>query len=186
MSESRCPPSAPIADWFEQNSATVILAEDHIICYLWPLPPPWLDMRPLGFPPQLTATALLASLSVTRKTLDLGGKGGGQYCGHNKKWFWCDQWIIAGTKEHFESHTHPHPPPKKTSARSGGYHPSIQSIGAELKASCGALGGYFRRRRPWLWRLWHQLCFLPRLLKNGIKTLKLVVCKQQFISNYTL
>ncbi len=54
--------------------------------------------------------------------------------------------------------------------------PSIRSIGAEHKASCGALGGHFRRRRPWLWQLGCQLCFVLRLLKNAIKTLKLVVC----------
>ncbi len=38
---------------------------------------------------------------------------------------------------------------KNTSACSGGCHPSIRCVCVELKASCGALGGHFRRRRPW-------------------------------------
>jgi hypothetical protein len=78
-------------------------------------------------------------------------------------------------------------PPKTTSAISGGCRPSIRSVSAERKASCGALGGHSRRRRLWLWRLWRQLCFELRLLKNSIKTLKLVVCKQHLHTiNYTL
>ncbi len=40
--------------------------------------------------------------------------------------------------------------PKKYICLLGGYHPSIQCIGAEPKASCGALGGHFRRQRLWL------------------------------------
>ncbi len=36
------------------------------------------------------------------------------------------------------------------SACLGGYRPSIQCIGVERKASCGALGGHFRQRRLWL------------------------------------
>ncbi len=44
-------------------------------------------------------------------------------------------------------------PPKNTSASLGGCHPSIQSINAEGKASCGALGGHFHRRQAWLWQL---------------------------------
>jgi hypothetical protein len=67
--------------------------------------------------------------------------------------------------------------PNITSASSGGYNLFIWSIGAERKASCGALGGHFHRR-PWLWRLWCQLCFVIRLLKLSIKTLKLFVCNQ--------
>ncbi len=39
--------------------------------------------------------------------------------------------------------------PKIISTCSGGFQPSIQCIGLERKASCGALGGHFRRRRPW-------------------------------------
>jgi hypothetical protein len=31
----------------------------------------------------------------------------------------------------------------------GGFWPSISRIGLEHKASCGALGGHFGRRRPW-------------------------------------
>jgi hypothetical protein len=31
----------------------------------------------------------------------------------------------------------------------GGYRPTIRRIGAERKASCGALGGHFRRRGLW-------------------------------------
>ncbi len=47
---------------------------------------------------------------------------------------------------------------KKISACLGGCHPSIQSVSAERKASCGVLGGHFCWRWPWLWRLWRQLC----------------------------
>jgi hypothetical protein len=39
--------------------------------------------------------------------------------------------------------------PKIISACSGGYCPSIRRVGVERKASCGALGGRFRRRRLW-------------------------------------
>ncbi len=70
--------------------------------------------------------------------------------------------------------------PQNTSAGLGGCYPSIWSLGAEHKASCGALGGHYCWRRPWLWWLWCQLCFVLRLLKNAIETLKLVVCKQWF------
>ncbi len=81
----------------------------------------------------------------------------------------------------------PSTPPKITSAILGCCHPSFRSVGVERKASCGALGGHFCRRWPLLWWLWHQLCFVLRLLKNAIKTLKLVVCKQcLYTINYTL
>ncbi len=60
-------------------------------------------------------------------------------------------------------------PTNNTSASSGGYCPSTWCIGAEHKASCGELGGCFCRRRPWLWRLWCQLCFVLRLLKKNTK-----------------
>jgi hypothetical protein len=40
--------------------------------------------------------------------------------------------------------------PKVIPACSGGCCPSIQCVHAERKASCGALGGYFCWRRPWL------------------------------------
>jgi hypothetical protein len=83
------------------------------------------------------------------------------------------QCIIAGTKERFRG-VHILNPPKTTSAIWGGCCPSIRNIGTEHKASCGALGGCFRRRRPWLWWLWRQLCFVLRLLKHAMKTLKLV------------
>jgi hypothetical protein len=39
--------------------------------------------------------------------------------------------------------------PKIISACSGCYCPSIRRVGAERKVTCGALGGHFRRRRPW-------------------------------------
>jgi hypothetical protein len=72
----------------------------------------------------------------------------------------------------------PSTPPKITSASSGGCTLSIWSVGAECKASCGALGGNFHQRRPWLWRLWCQLCFVIKILKIAIKIIKLVVCNQ--------
>ncbi len=68
------------------------------------------------------------------------------------------QCIITGTKEHFKGYTHLESPPNIISTCLGGCCPSIQCINAERKALCGALGGHFCRRRPWLWRLWHQLC----------------------------
>jgi hypothetical protein len=40
--------------------------------------------------------------------------------------------------------------PQKYTCLLRGLHPSIQRISAEQKASCGALGGHFRWRRPWL------------------------------------
>ncbi len=40
--------------------------------------------------------------------------------------------------------------PKIIPACSGDCCPSIRHVGTERKASCGALGGHFRRRRPWL------------------------------------
>jgi hypothetical protein len=75
----------------------------------------------------------------------------GVYGPQNTPMLW--RFIITGTKERFEGRTHPQPPPKNTCPSSGGCHPSIRSIGAEHKASCGALGGHFRRRWPWLWLL---------------------------------
>ncbi len=72
------------------------------------------------------------------------------------------------SKERFEGHTHPHPP-KNTSTCLGGCCPSIWRFDTERKASCGALGVHFCRRQPWLLRLWCQLCFVLRLLKNAIK-----------------
>ncbi len=45
---------------------------------------------------------------------------------------------------------HPFNSPPQISTRSGGCRPSILCIGLEHKASCGALGGHFRQRRPWL------------------------------------
>ncbi len=56
---------------------------------------------------------------------------------------------------------------KTTSAILGGCCPSIRSIGAKHKASCGVLGGHFCWQQPWLWWLWCQLCFVLRLLKRG-------------------
>ncbi len=40
------------------------------------------------------------------------GAGKGVYDPQNTPMLW--QFIIAGTKEHFEGHTHPQPPPKIT------------------------------------------------------------------------
>jgi hypothetical protein len=98
-------------------------------------------------------------------------------CGpQNTPMLW--RFIIAGTKECLEGHTHPQPPPKIHLLAGGGCNLFIRSISAERKASCGALGGHFCRRQPWLWRLWCQLCFVIRLLKLSIKTLMLVVCNQ--------
>ncbi len=88
------------------------------------------------------------------------------------------RFIIAGIKERFKGHTHAQPPPKVTSTSLGGCNLFIQSIGAECKASCGALRGHFRRQWPWLWRLWCQLCFVIRLLKISIKALKLIIWSQ--------
>ncbi len=70
----------------------------------------------------------------------------------------------------------PSTPPKITSASLRGCKLFIQIVSMERKASRGALGGHFRRQRPWLWRLWCQLCFVIRLMKLSIKTLNLVVC----------
>ncbi len=58
------------------------------------------------------------------------------------------QWCITATLECFEGHTHPQQPPKLYPC-SGGCQLSIWRIGLERKASCGTLGGHFRRRRPW-------------------------------------
>ncbi len=46
--------------------------------------------------------------------------------------------------------------------------------------------GQFLPWWPWLWRLWRQLCFVLRLLKKEIKTLKLVggYQKSLFITIY--
>ncbi len=74
----------------------------------------------------------------------------GVYGPQNTPMLW--QCIITRTKERFEGRTHPQSPPKNTSTSSGGCRPSIQSIGAESKASCEALGGHFCWQRPWLWQ----------------------------------
>jgi hypothetical protein len=64
----------------------------------------------------------------------------GVYGPQNTPMLW---WFILTGTERFEGHTHPWPPPPNTSSSSGGCHPSIRSIGAEQKASCGVLGGHF-------------------------------------------
>jgi hypothetical protein len=74
----------------------------------------------------------------------------GVYSPQNTPMLW--QFIIAGTKERFEDHTHPQTP-QNTSTCSRGCRPFICGVGAKRKASCEALGSHFRRRRPWLWRL---------------------------------
>jgi hypothetical protein len=45
----------------------------------------------------------------------------GVYGPQNTPMLW--QFIIAGTKEHFEGQKHPQPPPKNTSTSLGGCHP---------------------------------------------------------------
>jgi hypothetical protein len=47
---------------------------------------------------------------------------------------------------------HPLNTPIIISACSGDCRPSIWRVGTRRNASCGALGGHFRRRWPWLWR----------------------------------
>ena len=42
--------------------------------------------------------------------------------------------------------------PKIISDCSGGRCPSIWRVSTRRTASCGALGGHFRCRQPWLWR----------------------------------
>ncbi len=97
----------------------------------------------------------------------------GVYGPQNTPMLW--RFIIAGAL--WGPYT-PSTPPKITSASLEGCKLFIRSVGAERKASCGALGGHFTRRRPWLWRLWRHLCYVIRLLKISIKILKLVVCIQ--------
>jgi hypothetical protein len=46
---------------------------------------------------------------------------------------------------------HPLNTPKIISDCSGGRCPSIWRVSTRRNASCGALGGHFRRGRPWLW-----------------------------------
>jgi hypothetical protein len=50
---------------------------------------------------------------------------------------------------------HPLNTPNIISACSGYHRPSIWRVGTRRNALCGALGGHFCRRRPWLWR-----CFI--------------------------
>ncbi len=102
----------------------------------------------------------------------------GVYGPQNTPMLW--QCIITRTKQCFEGHTNPQSPPKLPLLAWGGCHPSIQSIGAEHKASCGALGGHLCWQRPWLWRLWRQLCFVLRLLKN-VKNTKISYFKSIFV-----
>jgi hypothetical protein len=75
----------------------------------------------------------------------------GVYGPQNTPMLW--QFIIAGTKERFEGHTHPQPPPKIHLLARGGCRPFIRGIGTEQKASCGTLGDHSHWRRPWLWQL---------------------------------
>jgi hypothetical protein len=97
----------------------------------------------------------------------------GVYGPQNTLMLW--RFIIAGVL--WGPYT-PSTPQNITSISSEGCKLFIWSVSAEHKASCGALGGHFCRRRPWLWRLWCQLCYVIRLLKISIKILKLVVCIQ--------
>jgi len=48
--------------------------------------------------------------------------------------------------------------PKITSACLGGSRPSIWCVSTRRNASCGALGGHFRRQRPWLWWCFVACC----------------------------
>ncbi len=97
----------------------------------------------------------------------------GVYGPQNTPMLW--QFIIA--RALWGSYT-PSTTPKITSVSLGGCKLFIQSIGVERKASCGAQGGHFCWRQPWLWRLWCQLCYVIRLLKISIIILKQVVCNQ--------
>jgi hypothetical protein len=47
--------------------------------------------------------------------------------------------------------THPLNTPNIISACLGDCRPSIWCVGTRRNASCGALGGHFRRRLPWSW-----------------------------------
>jgi hypothetical protein len=61
----------------------------------------------------------------------------GVYGYQNTLMFW--QFIIDGTEERFDDHTHPQLPPNKIACL-GGCPPSICGIGVERKASYGAQG----------------------------------------------
>jgi hypothetical protein len=85
--------------------------------------------------------------------------------------------IIAGTKECFQGHTHPQPPIQLHLQAQGIVTYSFEASAWSARPR-GAPGGLFRRRKTWLWHLWCQLCFVIRLLKISIETVKLVVCNQ--------
>ncbi len=86
------------------------------------------------------------------------------------------QLIIAGTKECFEGHTHPQQPKK--------LYPLLGGLSAiHLTHQHGAQGLIWGARGPFLpaaamvLTVVMPVVFVLRLLRNAIKTLKLVVCK---------
>ncbi len=65
-------------------------------------------------------------------------------------------------------------PPKNYIRKLGGLLPIHSTHWHRAKSLMWGARGPFHRRRPWLWRLWCQLCFVLKLLNKEIKTLKLV------------
>jgi hypothetical protein len=105
----------------------------------------------------------------------------GVYGPQNTPMLW--RCIIAGTKEHFEGHTHPQSPQK--------IHPQAQSVVPHPFEAHqrGAQGLMWGARGPFLLATAMVVAdvmpvvFCPKateILKNAIKTLKLVVCMQYF------
>jgi hypothetical protein len=98
------------------------------------------------------------------------------------------QCIIARTKERFEGHTHPQSPPKKI-RKLGGLLP-IHSM--RRHRAQGLMWGTKRRFLPAAAMV--VVVVMPvlfcakatEILKNAIKTLKLVVFSNNFIYNYIL
>ncbi len=83
----------------------------------------------------------------------------------------------SSSPEHFEGHTHPQPPKKLHPLARGVVNYSFKVSAWSARPHVGRSGAisHFCWRRPWLWRLWRQLCYVIRLLKISIKILKLVV-----------
>ncbi len=105
----------------------------------------------------------------------------GEYGPHNTPMLW--QCIISGTKKHFEGHTHPQSPPK--------IHPQAQRIVTHpFKVSAQSARphvGHTREPFPpaaaMVVAVVMPVVFCAKateILKNAIKTLKLVVCLQYF------
>ncbi len=100
----------------------------------------------------------------------------GVYGPQNTPMLW--QFIIAQTKECFEGHAHPQPPPKKYIRKPGG----LSSI--HLKPRRGAQGLMWGARGPFalaaamVVAVVMPVVFCAKATKKCNKTLKLVVCKQ--------